>query len=90
MARNVSLCLPETLEFIAGTKFDDIRAYYELIKATSVGTAHGIKLILQVTLKTESQRFTLFEIIALPVRVFNNTSALYQLEYDYFGLSYSQ
>jgi hypothetical protein len=88
--RNVSLFLPETYELIAGTKFDDINAYYELIKVTSVGTAHGIKLILEVPLKTESQRFTFFQIIALPVRVFKDTFPLYQLEYDYFGLSYNQ
>jgi hypothetical protein len=79
--------LPETYELIAGTKFDDIHAYYELIKVTSVANAHGIKLILEVPLKTESQRFTLFKITALPVRVFNDTFALYQLDYDYFGLS---
>jgi hypothetical protein len=52
--RNISLCLPETYELIAGTKFDDIHAYYKLIKVTSVGTAHGIKLILEVSQKTES------------------------------------
>jgi hypothetical protein len=52
--RNISLCLPETYELIAGTKFDDMHAYYELIKVTAVGTAHGIKLILEVPLKTES------------------------------------
>jgi hypothetical protein len=43
---------------------DDIHAYYELIKVTLVGNAHGIKLILEVPLKTERQRFTLFKIIA--------------------------
>jgi hypothetical protein len=63
--RNVSLSLPETYELIAGTKFDDIHAYYKLIKVTSVCTAHGIKLILEVPLKTEIQRYTLFMIIAL-------------------------
>jgi hypothetical protein len=78
--------LPETYKLIAGTKFDDIHGYYELIKVTSVGTAHGIKLILEVPLKNERQRFTLFKITALPVRVFNDTT-LYQPEYDYFGLS---
>jgi hypothetical protein len=45
---------------------DDIHACYKLIKVTLVGTAHGIKLILEVPLKTENQRFTLFKIIALP------------------------
>jgi hypothetical protein len=88
--RNISLRLPENYELIAGTKFDNIHAYYELIKVTSVGTAHSIKLILKVALKTESPRFTLFRIITLPARVFNDTFALYQLEYDYFGLSYNQ
>jgi hypothetical protein len=77
--------LPETYELIAGTNYDDIHAYYELIKVTSVGTAHGIKLILEVPLKSEGLLFTLFKIIALPERVFNDTFALYQLEYDHFG-----
>jgi hypothetical protein len=78
--------LPENYEFIAGAKFDSIHLYYNLIKVTTVGTAHSIKLILEVSLKTENQRFTLFRIIVLSARVFNDTFALYQLEYDYFGL----
>ena len=67
-----------------------IFAYIELIKVTTVGNAHGIKLILEVPLKTESQSFTLFRIIALPNPVLNDTFALYELEYDYSGLSHSQ
>jgi hypothetical protein len=86
--RNISLCLPENYELIAGTKFDNIHLYYELIKVTTVGNAHGIKLILEVPLKTESQSFTFFLIIALPIPVLNDTFALYELEYDYFGLSH--
>jgi len=46
--RNISLCLPENYELIAGTKFENIHLYYELIKVTTVGNAHGIKLILAV------------------------------------------
>jgi len=88
--RNISLCLQENNELFAGTKFDNIHLYHELIKVTTVGTAHGIKLILEVPLKTQSQLFTLFRIIALPTRVLNDTFALYQLEYNYFGLSHSQ
>jgi hypothetical protein len=72
----IFLWLPVNYKLIAGTKFDDIHAYYELIKVTAVGTAHSIKLILEVPLKTESQRFTLFSIIALPARVVNDTFAL--------------
>jgi len=71
--RNVSLCLPENYELIAGTKFDNIHLYYELIKVTTVGIAHSIKLILEVPLKNESQRFTLIRIIASPTRILNDT-----------------
>jgi len=52
--RNISLCLPENYELIAGTNFENIHLYYELIKVTAVGNAHGIKLILKVPLKTAS------------------------------------
>ena len=82
------MCLPENYELIAGTKFDNIHLYYELIKVTAVDTAHGIKSILKVPLKPESQHFTLSRIIALPTRILNVTFALYQLEYNYFGLSH--
>ena len=33
--RNISLCLPENYELIAGTKFGNIHLYYELIKVTA-------------------------------------------------------
>ena len=75
--RNISLCLPENYELIAGTKLDTIHLHYELIKVTAVGTEHGIKLILEVPLKTGSQHFTLFRIIAVHTRVLNDTFALY-------------
>ena len=88
--RNIPLFLTENYELIAGTKFENIHLYYELIKVTTVGNAHGIKLIFEVPLKTESQSFTLFRISALPTPVLNDTFALYELEYDYFGLSHSQ
>ena len=88
--RNIPLFLTENYELIAGTKFENIHLYYELFKVTTVGNAHGIKLILEVSLKTESQSFTLFRIIAFPTPVLNDTFALYELEYDYFGLSHSQ
>jgi hypothetical protein len=45
--RNISLCLPKNYELIAGIKFDNIHLYFELIKATAVGTAHSIKLTLR-------------------------------------------
>jgi len=88
--RNISLCLPENYELIAGSKFENIYLYYQLIKVTAVGNSHGIQLILEVPLKTESQSFTLYRIIALPTPVLNDTFAKFELEYEYFGLSRSQ
>jgi hypothetical protein len=35
--RNISLCLPENYELIAGTKFDNIHLYYELINPSAWG-----------------------------------------------------
>jgi hypothetical protein len=54
------LCLPENYELIAGTKFY-IHLYYELFKVTAVGTAHGIKLILEVPLKTKSALYSVLD-----------------------------
>ena len=54
----ISLCLPENYELVAGTIFDNIHLYYELIRATIVGTAHSIILILEITLKTESTLYS--------------------------------
>jgi len=64
--------------------------YYELIKVNVVGTKHDIKLILEIPLKTAGQYFTIFKIIALPTRLFNDTFAIYKLDFDYFALAHSQ
>ena len=52
---NISLCVPENYELIAGSKFENIYLYYQLIKVTAVGNSHGIQLILEVPLKTEPE-----------------------------------
>jgi hypothetical protein len=90
--RNISLCLSENYELIACTKFHNIHLYYELIRVvpTLVGTARSIKLIMEISLKTASQLFTLLRIIALPTRVLNDTFAVHEFDFDYFGLSHSQ
>jgi hypothetical protein len=55
---NISLGLPENYELVTGTKLQDIHLYYELIKVTVVGNAHGIKLVISIPLKTGDQHFT--------------------------------
>jgi hypothetical protein len=63
--RNVSLHLPERYELVAGTRINNIHLYYELATVTLVGNTHGIKIIVNVPLKTASQQFTLYKIIVL-------------------------
>jgi hypothetical protein len=64
--RNVTLHLPEGYELVTGTRMDNIFLYYELATVTLVGNAHGIKIIVNVPLKTAGQQFTLYKIIVLP------------------------
>ena len=79
--KNISLYSPDSYELIAGNKIDNIRVYYESIKVNVVGTMHDIKWILEIPLKTTRQYFTLCKIIALPTRIFNDTFAIYTLDW---------
>jgi hypothetical protein len=71
-------------------KTENIHAHYELIKTCIAGNAHGLHLILEVPLKTTNQIFNLYRIFTLPTKVFNHTFARYELDFDYFGLTYNQ
>jgi hypothetical protein len=74
---------------VAGIKIEIIYSYYELIKVSVIGNAHTT-LILEIPLKTVNKIFTFYQMIALPTRVFDNVFAMHRLDYDYFGLSYTQ
>jgi hypothetical protein len=87
---NISLIVPENYELAAGIKIENIHAYYELIKTSIVGNAHGLHLILEVPLKTANQIFNLYRIVTLPTKVFDDTLAICKLDFDYFGLTYNQ
>jgi hypothetical protein len=87
--RNVSLHLPEECELVAGTRMDNIHLYYEVATVTLVGNAHGIKVIVNVPLKTASQRFTLYKIIVLPSRMSDYNFVKYVTEFSYFVLDES-
>ena len=84
--RNVSLHLPEGYELVAGTRAENVHLYYELVKVAIIGNAHGIKVILNVPLKTASRYFVLHKIIALPARISDDKFAQYTLDFLYFGL----
>jgi hypothetical protein len=58
--RNISLLLPENFKLVAGIKVDNFHMYYELIKASIIGNAHGPNLILEIPLKTAGQIFTMY------------------------------
>jgi hypothetical protein len=71
---------------IAGTRADNIHLYYQLVRVTLVGNAHGIKLIVNVPLKTASQHFALYRIIVLPARTSGNNFVRYSIEFPHFGI----
>jgi hypothetical protein len=84
--RYVSLHLPEGYELVAGTRMDNIHLSYELAMVTVVGNVHGIKIIVNVPLKTASQQFTLYKIIGLPSRMSDNNFVKYSIDFPYFGI----
>jgi len=77
--RNISLCLPENYELAAGTRFENIYSYYELIKVAVVGSLQNVKLIMYVPIKTANQHFTVYRIIGLPNWIGKDKFVLYQL-----------
>lgn len=56
------------------------------MKVAVIGDAHGVKLILNVPLKTASRYFILHKIIALPTRISDDINFQYLLDFTYFGL----
>jgi hypothetical protein len=88
--RNVSLIIPESYELAAGIKLEDIHEYYDLISTSMVGNAHGLCLILEIPLKSTNQIFSLYRIITLPTKVFDDIFAVYNLEYQFLGWTYNQ
>ena len=88
--RNISLCLPENYELAAGTRFENIYSYYELIKVAVVGSLHNVKLIMYVPIKTANQHFTVYRIIGLPNRIGKDKFVLYQIDFPYFAIGSSQ
>ena len=60
------------------------------MSVTVMGHAHGIKLFINVPLKTADSYFTLYRIIALLTRLTNDKLIRYQIDFPYFGLNHNQ
>jgi hypothetical protein len=84
--KNVSLHLQDGYELIVGNKIENVHLYYEMRKVAIFGDAHHAKLILEIPLSSANHRFSLYRVIALPTRIFNDTYAQYMLDYSYFGI----
>jgi len=84
------LQLPENHELIAGIKWSNMCYYYEVFKATVVGNTHGMKIILNMPLKSVNQHFILYKLIVMPKRVSEDKFIKYLPEFCYFGLSVSR
>jgi hypothetical protein len=88
--RNVTLKLPEGYELIAGTSLDNIHLYYDLTRVSVVANVHSIKLLLNVPLKLAKRHFTLFRIIALPIRISSDKYVQFVIDHSYLGIQHSQ
>ena len=88
--KKVSLHLQDGYKLIVGNKIKNIHLYYELIKAAIFENAHHAKLILEVPLSSNNYRFSLYKVIALPTRIFNDTFVQYMLDFSYFGIDNTQ
>jgi hypothetical protein len=60
--KNISLLLPENFELI-GIKIENVHMYNELIKASIIGDAHGLNLVLEISFKTAVQIFTIYRMV---------------------------
>ena len=88
--RNISICLPKNYELAAGTRFESIYFYYDLVKVDIVGSLHIVKLIMYVPIKTANQHFTVYRIIGLPNRIRKDKFVLYEIDFPYFVIGSSQ
>jgi hypothetical protein len=84
---NIFCYLPENYEWFAGSKFENLYLYYDMVKVAIVGDTHNIRLILNVPLKTANRNCVLYKLIAFPMPVLNNTFVQYKPNYLYFGFN---
>ena len=88
--RNLTLQLPERYELIIGNNVENIHEYYHLIEVATVGDIHGIKLIMNIHLKTTNSYFSLYKTTALPTRIPYNKFVKCVFDYPYFDLDKNQ
>ena len=87
--RNLTLQLPERYELIIGNNVENIHEYNHLIEVPAVGDIHGIKLIINIHLKTTNY-FILYKTIALSTRISDNKFVKCVFDYPYFDLDKNQ
>ena len=85
--RNISIRLSENYELVAGTQWENIHLYYDLITVAVRGDVYSIKLIINIPLRTADQNFNLHKLIAMPTWINGDKFVKYHPEYSYFGLS---
>jgi hypothetical protein len=84
---NTSRYLPENYEWFAGSKYENLYLYYDMVKVAIVGDTYSIRLILNVPLNTANCNFVLYKLIVFPMPVLNNTFFQYNSNFLYFGFN---
>jgi len=75
---------------VVGTKRENVHLYYDLVKVSMLGNAHGVNMLMTIPLKTASQQFSLHKLIVLPTAVSENKFIEYVHDFAYFALSFNQ
>ena len=80
--------LPEHHELIFGTTFDNVNLYYQVVEVALAGDTDRMKVILTVTLKSESKVFGLYRLFTFPMEITNDTYVEFKPTYTF--LVYNQ
>jgi hypothetical protein len=87
---NQQVTYPLDMNCFAGCKYENIYLYYKLISVAILGNARGLKLVMNIPLRTVNRYFTLYKAIPLPTRTVKNNFVQFKLEHGYFGWNHVQ
>jgi len=84
---NVTLSLPEGLNLIVGSRYADLPWYYQNVKAALLADVNGFLLVINLPLTAVDRNYEIYEMIAFPFKIANNTYWRYHLESGYLAIN---
>jgi hypothetical protein len=87
---SVTLGLPEGYELAAGTRPDSLTWYYQTLQTVLLTDAHGLLILILMSLKDVNRHFELFKVYNFPIQLFNATYASFHIESEYMAVNAMQ